>query len=116
MARYVDGFVIPMPKKSLKKYKKMAQLGKRTWMKHGALDYYECVSDDLESHPGFKKMCKLKPTEVVVFAYIVYESKGHRNRVNKAVMKEFSTMGPMPDDLFNMSRFAVGGFKVLVSS
>ena len=120
MSKYVDGFVIPMPKKNLKKYKKMAQLGKKTWMKHGALDYYECVGDDMNmmggAGMGFKKMCKLKPTETVVFAYIVYKNKAHRNKVNKAVHKEFSDMGGEMEMPFDMSKFSVAGFKVVVSS
>ncbi len=117
MAQYVDGFVIPIKRKNVKAYKKMAQWGCRMWTKHGALSYYECVVDDFSKHGlGFKKMCKLKSDETVVFAYIVYKSKGHRNQVNKKVMAEMSKM-EMPTDMpFDMKRFAMGGCKVIVKA
>lgn len=119
MGHYVDGFVIPIKKSKLKAYKKMAQMGCKTWMKHGALSYYECVADDHLKHGlGFKKMAKLKANETLIFAYIVFKSKAHRNQVNKKVHKEFSEMGgeanfEMP---FDMDRYAVAGFKSMVSS
>ena len=94
MSRYVDGYVIPIKKSKLKAYKKMATLGCKTWLKHGALDYYECVGDDLKNNMGltFPVMCKLKADETVIFAYIVYKSKAHRNQVNKKVHEEFIKM------------------------
>ncbi|MBX3019148.1 MAG: DUF1428 domain-containing protein [Bdellovibrionaceae bacterium] len=119
MAHYVDGFLIPIKKSKLKAYKKMAQIGCKTWMKHGALSYYECVADEHMAYgTGFKKLCKLKPNETVIFAYIVYKSKAHRNQVNKKVHKEFSDMGgeaafEMP---YDMKRFSSAGFKALVKS
>lgn len=118
MARYVDGFVIPIKKKNLKAYKKMAEIGCKAWMKHGALSYYECVGDDyVKSGLGFKKMCKLKPDETVIFAYIVFKSKAHRNQVNKKVHKEFENMDPSDYAMvFDMKRFSVAGFKALVNS
>lgn len=117
MAHYVDGFVIPIKKKNLKAYKKMAGIGCKTWMKHGALSYYECVTDDFMKYGlGFKKMCKLKAGETVVFAYIVYKSKAHRNQVNKRVHKEFESMGEMMPMPFDMNRFAMAGCKVLVNA
>ena len=119
MGRYVDGFVIPIKKSNMKEYKKMAALGAKVWKKHGALDYYECVGDDLRVKWGwtFPKMCKLKSGETVIFAFVVYKSKAHRNAVNKKVMKdpemnEMHTM-KMP---FDLKRFCMGGFKVLVNS
>ena len=119
MARYVDGFVIPIKKANLAAYKKMAQLGRKVWMEHGALEYVECVGDDLEGAfgPSFKQLCKLKANETAIFAYIVYKSKADRTRVNKLVMKD-PRMQPgaktkMP---FDMKRFAMGGFKVIVTS
>jgi len=118
MSQYVDGFVIPLKKKNVKAYKKMASLGCKLWMEHGALDYYECVGDDLKVQWGltFPKMCKLKSDETVIFAYIVFKSKTHRNKVNAKVMKD-SRMNmdgvKMP---FDMKRFAMGGFKVLVKA
>lgn len=117
MAQYVDGYVIPIPKKNVKAYKKMAQLGCKTWIKHGALNYYECLADDFMKHGlGFKKMCKLKASETVIFAFVVYKSKAHRNRVNKKVMREMAAMASQWEMPFEMKRFSVAGFKVLVNA
>jgi uncharacterized protein YbaA (DUF1428 family) len=114
---YVDGFVIPIPKKNLKKYVKMARDGFRAWKKHGALDYKECVAEDL--HPAgmpavFPKMARLKPGETLVFSYIVYKSRAHRDSVNKKVMKELNIGSEMPEMPFNVKRMAYAGFKVVV--
>lgn len=117
MARYVDGFVIPIKKSKLKAYKKMASLGCKTWLKHGAIDYYECVGDDLKNKIGltFPVMCKLKSDETMIFAFIVYKSKTHRNQVNKKVHKEFAGMDPEIFPMaFDIKRISMGGFKVLV--
>ena len=83
--RYVDGDVLPVPKKNLKAYIRMAQMGKKVWWKHGALDYKECVGDDLKTKWGlpFSRMMKLKPGETVVFSYIVFKSRAHRDRVTQ---------------------------------
>lgn len=116
---YVDGFVIPVPKKNVAAYKKMAQMGKKAWMKHGALHYFECIGDDLTAHMGslgFTKMAKLKPNETAIFAFIVFRSKAHRNKVNKAVMAEFSAMEPPTSMPFDHKKMAFGGFKTIVSS
>ena len=118
--KYVDGFVIAIPKKNIKSYKKMAELGKKLWLKHGAIDYYECLADDM--HPNwveltFPKMIKAKPTETVIFSFIVYKNKAHRNHVNALVMKD-PAMSPekMKDKKmpFEMNRVAYGGFKTIV--
>lgn len=116
MGNYVDGFVIPIPKKNINAYKKMATLGCKLWMEHGALDYYECVADDFVPHGlTFQKMCKLKPGETVVFAYIVYKSKSHRNKVNAKVMSDpRMKMDPSLKMPFDVKKFAMAGFKVLV--
>jgi uncharacterized protein YbaA (DUF1428 family) len=113
--RYVDGFVIPVPKKNLKAYLRMARMGAKTWMKYGALDYKECVGDDLESKWGtpFPRLMKLKPGETVVFSYIVFKSRAHRDRVNAKVMKD-EKMGDMKAMPFDIKRMVYGGFKVLV--
>lgn len=119
MPKYVDGFVIPIKKKNIKAYKKMAAVGYKVWMHHGALDYFECVGDDWVKHGlGYKKMCKLKAGETAIFAFIVYKSKAHRNKVNAKVMKDprlnmGMDMTKMP---FDMKRFAMAGFKVLLGS
>jgi alkaline phosphatase len=114
---YVDGFVIPVPKRKVAAYRKMAQLGKRMWMKAGALEYFECVGDDLKTMPmmgDFKKLAKLKPGETVFFSFIVFRNKEHRNAVNKKVMAGMS--GPPPDMPFDTKRMAYGGFKTLVEA
>ena len=92
---YVDGYVIPVPKKNLRAYARMARMGAKIWMKHGALDYKECVGEDLKAKWGmpFSRMMKLKPGETVVFSYIVFKSRAHRDRVNAKVMKEMEKMG-----------------------
>lgn len=123
--KYIDGFVIPLKKKNLKAYKEMAEWGKKTWMKYGALDYVETVGDDLKVQKGgglgFGKMADLKKDETVVFSYIVYKSKKHRDEVNKKVMaemnspentKKYENMS-MP---FDMKRFASGGFQSIVEA
>jgi uncharacterized protein YbaA (DUF1428 family) len=120
---YVDGFVIPIAKKNLAAYKKMASLGAKVWKKHGALEYFECVGDDLfPKMPGMKispfpTLAKAKPGETVVFSFIVYKSKAHRDAVNKKVMKEMSEMEKQPPKMpFDMKRMAFGGFKTLVQA
>jgi uncharacterized protein YbaA (DUF1428 family) len=113
---YADGIVIPIPKKNVDAYRKMARLGRKVWMEHGALEYYECVGDDLAipaMFQGFGKMAKLKKNETVIFAWIVYKSKAHRNKVNAKVMADprLKMSGKMP---FDHKRMAFGGFKVIV--
>jgi len=115
---YVDGFVLPVPKKNVAAYRKMASKASKVWMDHGALEYFECVGDDFAVQCGmpFTKLSKLKPDETVVFAWIVYKSKTDRNRINKKVMADprLASMGPeMP---FDVKRMAYGGFKVIVSA
>jgi len=124
MAKYIDGFVLVVPKKKLAEYRKMAQLGKKMWLKHGALDYKECVGDDLKPKPmgdmkprSFMEMAKAKPGETVLFSFIVYKSKKHRDAVNARVMKDPAMNDPQWKDKpmpFDMKRFAYGGFAVLV--
>jgi len=113
---YVDGFVVPVATKNLKQYRKMAVLGGKLWKKHGALDYKECVGDDL--HPGFglpfPKGIRAKPNETVFFSFIVYRSKADRVAVNKRVMKDPSMEIFMKKMPFDVKRMLCGGFKVLV--
>ena len=113
---YVDGYVLPIPKRAIKVYRKMASLGKKSWLKHGALDYKECWGDDLKAKWGtpFTRAMKLKPGETVVFSYIVFKSRAHRDRVNAKVMKEMAAMGNPPDMPFNPKRMLYGGFKTIV--
>ena len=114
---YVDGFLLPVPKKNLAAYKKMAKWGARLWKKHGALQFRECVGDDLNAFGvPFTKVVKAKPGETVFFSYIVYKSRAHRDKVNKAVMADPS-MQKMPAKMpFDPKRMAYGGFRVLVEA
>ena len=118
--RYVDGYVLVVPKKSIKAYTKMAKLGAKIWMKHGALEYKECMGDDLThswATASFKKMTNLKPTETVWFSFITYRSKAHRDQVNKKVMSDpLMDPGKNKEMPFDMKRMAFGGFKVVVSA
>jgi uncharacterized protein YbaA (DUF1428 family) len=116
--KYVDGFVLVVPTKNLAAYKKMATVGKKVWRKYGALEYVEAVGDDLEKTFGvsFNKLVKAKRGETVVFSWIVYKSRAHRDQVNKKVMadpeiKKSMENTPMP---FDVKRMAYGGFKFLV--
>ncbi len=113
---YVDGFVIPVPKKNLAAYLRMARMGEKAWRKHGALDYKECIGDDLKTKWGtpFSKLLRLKPYETVIFSYIVFKSKAHRDRVNAIVMKEMEEMSGSKDMPFEMKRMSYGGFEVSV--
>jgi uncharacterized protein YbaA (DUF1428 family) len=120
---YVDGFVIPMPKKNLAAYKKMAAQGAEAWKRHGALEYFECVGDDLSPKgmpgmkiTGFPALVKAKASETVVFAFIVFKSKAHRDAVNRKVMKEMSAAPPPATMPFDMTRMAYGGFKTIVQA
>jgi uncharacterized protein YbaA (DUF1428 family) len=116
---YVDGFVLVVPKKKLNEYKRIAKIGARVWRDHGALDYKECVGDDLKSKFGlpFAKLAKLKAGETVVFSWIFYKSRAHRDRVNAKVMKDKRlTESCDPKNMpFDVKRMTYGGFKVIVS-
>jgi uncharacterized protein YbaA (DUF1428 family) len=116
---YVDGFVIPLPRKNLASYRRMARLGARIWKEYGALEYYECVGDDLSAKwgTGFRRLAKLKPGETLAFSWIVYKSRAHRDRVNAKVMKDprMNTEDMRKAAPFDVKRMSYGGFKVLVS-
>ena len=90
MAAYVDGFVLPISKKKIEAYRKISEKAGKIWREHGALDYRECIGDDLNIKMGvpFPKLVKAKPGETVVFSWIVYKSRAHRDRVNAKVMKD----------------------------
>ena len=117
---YVDGFLLAVPKKNIAAYRKLARKAGRIWREHGALEYRECVGDDLKVKMAlpFPKQMKLKPGETVVFSWIVYKSRAHRDKVNAKVMADKRLTGPgVPKDMpFDMKRMAYGGFKVLVAA
>jgi uncharacterized protein YbaA (DUF1428 family) len=112
---YVDGFVLAVPKKNLAVYKKMATLGSKVWREHGALEYRECVGDDLDVKGvmPFAKTVSAKAGETIVFAWITYKSRAHRDQVNAKVMKDPRMTAPA-NPPFDIKRMAYGGFKVLV--
>ena len=115
---YVDGYVLPVPRKNLQAYRRMARKAGRIWREHGALEFRECAGDDLKAKMGksFSRIVKVKPGETVFFSWIVFKSRAHRDRVNAKVLKDprlEKTMDPkaMP---FDEKRMTYGGFKVLV--
>ncbi len=116
--RYVDGYVVPVPKKKLAVYRRMAQKAGKVWRDHGALEYIECIADDVKpgKHTSFPQSVKLKAGETVVFAYIVYKSRADRDRINAKVMKDPRLADMMdPKALpFDGKRMFWGGFKVMV--
>ena len=118
MARYADGFVIPIPKKNVNAYRRIARKAGKIWKEHGALDYRECIADDVK--PGkvtsFPQSVKLKRDETVVFSWIVFKSRAHRDRVNAKVMKDPRLAGMMDAKTmpFDGQRMIYGGFNVIV--
>ncbi len=124
MAKYVDGFVLPLPKKNIASYRKMAKMGARIWKKYGALEYVEAVGEDLNPKSmgmkffTFLKLAKAKPGETVVFSFITFKSRKHRDEVNAKVMKEMMA-DPKNKDMqmpFDMKRMAYGGFEAIAQS
>jgi uncharacterized protein YbaA (DUF1428 family) len=118
MAHYVDAFVLPVPKKNLNVYRRMAQKAGKIWRDHGALEFRECVGDDLNVKMGlaFPRGIKTKSGETVVFSWIVYKSRAHRDRVNAKVMKD-PRLAKMPKEMpFDVKRMLYGGFKTIVEA
>ena len=118
MAHYVDGFVVPVPTANLEPYRKMAEKAGKVWKEYGALEYWECVADDVK--PGkvtsFPQAVQLKDDETVVFSWIVYESREHRDRVNAAVMSDPRLKDMDPKSMpFDALRMFFGGFTVLLA-
>jgi uncharacterized protein YbaA (DUF1428 family) len=115
---YVDGFVVPVPKKKLKDYRSMSRKAGKVWRDHGALEYRECVADDVKpgKRTSFPRSVKLKSDETVIFSYIVYKSRAQRDRVNAKVMKDprLAKMMDPKNMPFDGKRLIFGGFKVLL--
>lgn len=116
---YVDGFIVPVPKKKLSEYAKISKKAGKVWMEHGALEYVECVADDVPygKRTSFPRSVKVKPSETVVFSYIVYRSRAQRDKVMAKVMKDkrlaaMMTPGAMP---FDTKRMIFGGFKSFIA-
>ncbi len=117
---YVDGFVVPVPKRKVEAYRKMARKAGRIWREHGALAFHECVADDVPygKRTSFPRAVKVKPTETVVFSYIVFRSRNHRDRVNAKVMKDGRLAAMMKDVKawpFDAKRMIYGGFRNIVA-
>jgi len=115
---YVDGFIVPVAKKHLATYRRMARTAGKVWREHGALEFRECVADDVKKGKwtSFPRSVKLKPSETVVFSYIVYKARADRDRVNAKVMKDkrLAKMMDLKSLPFDAKRMIYGGFKVLV--
>ncbi|MGH7168517.1 MAG: DUF1428 domain-containing protein [Nitrospiraceae bacterium] len=116
--RYVDGFVVPVPKKKVQAYRNMARKAGKIWREHGALEFCECIADDVKwgKRTSFPRSVKQKPGETVFFSYIVYKSKADRNRVNAKVMKDkrLASMMDLKAIPFDAKRMIYGGFKAIV--
>lgn len=115
---YVDGYVLPVPQDKLAAYRRLARMAAKVWKEHGALEYVESVADDVKpgKHTSFPQAVKLKPGEVVVFAYVVFKSRAHRDKVNKAVMSDPRLAGMDAKNMpFDGKRMIWGGFKPLVT-
>jgi uncharacterized protein YbaA (DUF1428 family) len=116
---YVDGFIVPVPKKNIEAYKRLARKAGKVWRDHGALDFKECVADDVKKGKwtSFPRSVKLKPNETLFFSYIVYKSRAHRDKVNAKAMKDKRLDGmDMKDMPFDGKRMIFGGFKVIVDA
>jgi len=113
---YVDGFLLAVPKKNIDAYKKLARKAGKVWMEHGALQYVECLADDVAEGKltSFPRAVKLKQDEVVLFSYIVYKSRAHRDAVLKKVMADPTIKAAMDDMPFDTKRMIWGGFKGIV--
>lgn len=120
MAHYIDGYVLPLPKKNLVAYRRLAQKAGKIFREHGALEYHECVGDDLDVKFGlpFPRGIKSKAGETIVFAYVVYKNRAHRDRVNVKIMQDPRMNGLCdPENMpFDCERMLVGGFKTLVKA
>jgi uncharacterized protein YbaA (DUF1428 family) len=116
--QYVDGFVVPVPRKNLRAYRQMAQKAGKIWREHGALEYRECIAEDVKRGKltSFPRSVKLKPGETVAFSWIVYKSRAHRNRVNAKVMADRRLTGMMDPKAipFDGKRMIYGGFTTLI--
>ena len=114
---YVDGFLLPVPKNKVEVYRRLSQKAGRIWRHYGAVEYRECVGDDLEVKMGvpFPRAARVKPGETVIFSWILYKSRAHRDRVNAKVMKDPRIKAMMGQSMpFDLKRMAYGGFKTIV--
>jgi uncharacterized protein YbaA (DUF1428 family) len=119
MAQYVDGFIMAVPKRNTEKYRRISRMAGKLWREHGALEYRECIADDVKpgKYTSFPQSVKLKPGEVVWFSWIVYKSRKHRDSVNAKCMKDprLAQMMDMKAMPFDSKRMVYGGFRMLVN-
>lgn len=115
---YVDGFILPIKKKNLPAYKRMARVASKIWREHGALEYYECIGDDLDVKVmlPFPKLISALPGETVIFSWVIYKSRAARDRANAKIMQDPRLAKFAASMPFDMTRMATGGFKVLVKA
>ena len=120
MATYVDGFIVPVPKRKLAAYRTMARRAAKVWREHGALEYRECIAEDVKvgKRTSFPRSVKLKPGETVAFSWIVYKSRAQRDRIIAKVMKDprLADMMDPKNVPFDMKRMIYGGFELFVSA
>ena len=116
MPRYVDGFVLPVPKKNVEAYRRMARKAGKVWIEHGALEFRECVAEDVKRGKltSFPQSVNLQRGETVVFSWITFKSRAHRDRVNKKVIEDPRLEKMMKNEPFDVKRMVYGGFEVLV--
>lgn len=120
MSRYIDGFVLPVAKDRVEEYRRIAEKAALIWKEHGALDYWECVGDDLQAddqcHASFPQLVQAHPDETVIFAWAVFESREHRDRANEKIMADprLKEVMDLDQPLLDFQRMAHGGFKELV--
>ena len=114
---YVDGFVVPVPKKKVQAYRRLAQKAGKIWKEYGALEFRECVADDVKKGKwtSFPRSVKLKPSETVFFSWIVYKSRKHRDAVNAKVLKDPRFAHSNETNSFDGKRLIYGGFKQIVT-
>jgi uncharacterized protein YbaA (DUF1428 family) len=115
---YVDGFIVPVPKRKLAAYKRMARKAGKVWREYGATAFYECAADDVSvgKRTSFPRSVKLEPAETVIFSFIIYRSRAERDRINAKVMKDprLAKMMKPKDMPFDAKRMIYGGFKTVV--
>ena len=120
--KYIDGYILAVPKEKLQEYRKMAQNAGKIWKKYGALEYFEAVGEDLypkEAGINFPKTVNAKPDETVIFSFVVFKSRTHRDKINEKVMKDPAINDPRYKDKpmpFDMKRMVYGGFKAIVEA
>jgi uncharacterized protein YbaA (DUF1428 family) len=118
MAKYADGFVLPVPKDKVEDYRQIAQQAGEVWREHGALEYYECVAEDVNvgELTSFPRSVQAEDGETVVFAWVIYESRAERDRINELVMKDPRITSSSDDVPVDMKRMFFGGFDVIVEA